>query len=424
MYSHGMKKIVKILNISTSDLNGGAARAAYRIHKSLLEYDVNVEMLVQRKISNDSSVHVQKGKTTKLISLIRPNLEKIPIQLYKKRSTDIFSTGLLPHNLLKEIMAIKPDLVHLHWVNSGFLSIKTISAIEQPIVWTLHDMWPFTGGCHYSDYCNKYKERCYECPKLGSKSNNDLSTYIFRKKIKLFNNKNITIVTPSKWLQNCAQESMLFRNKNIIRIPYPIDLNIFKPLDTKIARELFNIPQNKKVVLFGALGSTKDPRKGYKYLKSALNILEKSPGADNLYFVVFGGQNDSENEGHRNNIQYIDTLYDEYSLAMLYSAADIFVAPSREDNLPQTVLESLACGTPVVAFNIGGMPDMIEHKFTGFLAKPFSEHDISSGILWLLSDNERLNEIKKNSRRKVCNEYSPNIIANEYINLYKQVLCI
>ncbi|MBQ0725147.1 MAG: glycosyltransferase family 4 protein [Cycloclasticus sp.] len=410
---------MKVLLVNSSDINGGAARAAYRLHQALLNSGVDSQMFVDTKLSDDHRVIGQDSNIKKGIALLRRMLDRLPISFYKNRSSTYFSPNWVPFSgLVERINTINPDVVHLHWVNKAMLSISDIAVIKAPIVWSLHDMWAFTGGCHYDEECGAYEQSCGTCKVLGSIKPNDLSRKIFKKKLNAYaKNKNLTVVVLSKWLAVCASKSMLFKNKEVVCLPNPIDTSVYLPLDKCIAREILGLPLDKKLILFGAMGATSDPRKGFKELCEALLQLK---GQD-IELVVFGSSQPKVSEGFKFNTHYLGQLHDDVTLRALYSAANVMVVPSRQENLSNAIMESLACGTPVVGFDIGGNGDMIEHQKNGYLTKPFDTADLTVGIEWVLNA-PNYEELSTNARNKVLNEFDSEIVAKQYIELYRSVL--
>jgi glycosyltransferase involved in cell wall biosynthesis len=361
---------VKVLILSSSDILGGAARSAYRLYKGLGELGIEKQMLVQRKFSDDKTVMGPGNSFGKGIALIRPYLDRLPLCLYRKRSEIIFSPSLLPDFLLKKISYINPDIVHLHWICDGFIKIESLKRIKVPLIWTLHDSWAFTGGCHIPFDCTRYQESCGKCPNLGSTHFRDISRLTWYRKKRSWKNLDITVVTPSRWLAECALSSSLFHNARVKVIPNGIALSRFRPIEKKIARDLLSLPMDRKFILFGALSSTSDVTKGFHFLLPAMQELSKN-NATNTELIVFGSSEPYNAPEFPLKVHYLGVLSDEIAIALLYSAADVFVLPSLQENLPNTILEAMACGTPAVAFNIGGIPDLIEHEYNGYLARPF-----------------------------------------------------
>lgn len=407
---------MKILILNTHSHSGGAARAAKRLHKSLLASGIDSKMLVLWKESDDPTIipviSEKKAFIAKMFKAVRRIFNRIP-------ETTIFSTnGFLIKSVLSKIDEINPDVVHLHWVNEGFLNIKTLSKIKQPIVWTLHDMYPFTGGCHYDEGCGLYKERCQECKILTS--NTKLGHRQWKWKEKQFSNiPNLTIIGLSRWLQQCSKESSLFQTRDTVNLPNPIDTSIFAPYSKREARKLLNLPLDKKLVLFGAMLSTSDPRKGFAELATALKLVEIS----NMEAVIFGSSEPSTPPDFGCKARYLGHLHDDITLRLLYSAADVMVVPSLQEVFGQTITESFACGTLVVAFNSTGPKDIIDHKENGYLAEPYSPEDLARGIEWGLNlSEEEYRTVSQNARIKVLRYFDSELVAKQYIELYKKIL--
>ena len=413
---------IKPLILNTYDIEGGAARAAYRLHKGLQSIGIDSQMLVQTKSSDDRTVIGPQTKLQKGLGKIKPTLDSSLLQLYPKRRNVIFSPAILPNNIATKVTSMNPDVIHLHWVVSGFLCPRTLKQFNKPLIWTLHDMWAFTGGCHYNEECSRYRESCGKCPVLGSSKNWDLSRWIWKRKHKAWNDLEFTVVAPSRWLGDCAKASSLFRNMQVRVIPNGLDLSIFKPFDKHIARELLSLPQDKKLILFGSMNSTSDKRKGFQYLKPALRSIADNGWRNKAELVIFGSSEPLNPPKLGLKMHYLGHLPGDIALALLYAAADVMVAPSTQENLANTIIESLSCGTPCVTFGIGGMPDMIEHKRTGYLAQPFDVEDLAKGIVWVIEDEKRWRTLSHQARQKVEDEFAIESVAQRYAELYMEVL--
>jgi len=410
---------MKILIVNTSDIQGGAARAAYRLHKALIANNIDSQMLVQNKAGDDFSVIGSTTKTQKLLDRINPFIDIIPSRSYKNRSKALFSSSWFSFsNVVDRINKIDPDIVHLHWVCRGMIKVEDLARIKAPIIWSLHDMWAFTGGCHYNEGCNAYEKKCGNCKVLASDKNKDLSSKTFKRKQKTFKQKqDITIVGLSRWLNDASKNSALLRNYEHINLPNPIDTQIFKPFDKRKSRELWGLPINKKLILFGAIGATSDPRKGFTELCTALDEVS----TDEVEFVVFGSSAPANPTNIDYKTHYVGCLSDDISLVTLYSAVDVMVVPSLQENLSNAIMESLACGTPVVGFDIGGNSDLIEPEKNGYLAQPFESSSLKYGIDWVLN-NANYEELCRHARDKVLHEFDSVMVAKKYVELYKQVL--
>lgn len=411
---------MKIVIVSTSDNFGGAARAAYRLHKSLLAKGVESKMLVQVKQNDDYTVEVySKSFYQKIIAKLKPALDLLFLRFYRNRDKMLFSPSAIRfNNVVEQINALMPDVVHLHWICDGMIKIEDLAQIKAPIVWTLHDNWAFTGGCHIMWDCKKYKTNCGACPRLGSDNEKDLSRKVYNRKQKTFSKlPNMIIVALSKWLENSANESSLFSNHKVVNLPNPIDTNVFKPFDKQQARELWNLPYNKKLVLFGAMSATSDINKGYKELLESLKLLTDD---GNIEFVIFGSSEPKEKQPFKMTTHYLGHLNDDVSLVTLYSAADVMIVPSLQEAFGQTASESMACGTPVVAFGHTGLLDIVEHKKTGYLARPFEIEDLAKGIEWVLNAPD-YNEFSKEGRDKIVKFFDSSVVADKYIELYNEI---
>jgi len=414
-----------VLHLNKTDLQGGAARAAYRLHLGLKSISVDSKMLVDDKISDDPSVHGLVGKINKIWHRALPFINEIPLKFYNWEGTP-FYTGCVGRNIARDELLKLTDVINLHWVSAGFLSIRNISRLAKlgkPIVWTLHDMWAFTGGCHYSGECERYVNFCGSCPQLNSDKDDDITRRIWARKERAYKGLNLTIVTPSKWLAECVKKSSLLSDVRVEVVPYGLNINIFKPINKSTARNIFNLPENKKIILFGAIRSTSDKRKGFSFLHKAVNYLnEIITNPKDYYLLVFGASHPENNEPFPFEVNYAGSFSDDASLALLYSCADVFIAPSLEDNLPNTVIESLACGTPVVAFNVGGMPDMIDHRKNGYLAKYKDVEDLSRGINWILDNEKHRQKLAEAAHDKAIREYLLEVQARRYVELYEELL--
>lgn len=410
---------MNVLIVNTQDIEGGAARAAYRLHQGLLAEGLNSQMLVQSKSSDDFTVRGPSSKIQKALGKIRPTLDALKVRFYKNRTQTLFSASWLPFSLIVDrINEINPDIVHLHWIAGGMIRIEDLAKINAPIVWSLHDMWAFTGGCHYDEKCGAYQEQCGSCPILGSRKENDLSRKVWKRKMHTFSKlKNLNIIGLSKWLTNCAKQSSLFEETPVYNLPNPINTVTFSPFNKQAARALLNLPLEKKLVLFGALGATSDPRKGFKELSEALMGLD----SENTELVVFGSRQPKIPQGFKQKTHYLGRLHDDISLRALYSAADVMVVPSLQEAFGQTASESMACGTPVVAFGATGLLDIVHHQKTGYLAKPFEIEDLANGIDWVINA-PNYDELCRNARHKVLKEFDSKVVSKKYIELYEKVL--
>lgn len=378
-----MKKIVQLQYRSSS-----AGDFAKRLHNEFEHLGISSTTVSLYSDVAGSDIQLNLGKKERLIARLDNRAHEYMMR-NANENFGLFSYPLLGTNVAKLAQVQEADVIYLHWVLMGFMNlnhIEQLAKLGKPIVVIMHDMWYLTGGCHYSFDCDKYKNKCHNCQVFQGEKDRDLSTRGFEHKMKFFKKyNNLHFVSPSKWLYECAQESALTKDKPLYHIPNVLDRSRFKPVDKKVAKEILNIGQEEKVILFGAVSVT-SPYKGWSYLKSALQSLYQQEHPENTTVVVFGSSN---NQAMADSIpfktRFLGRLHDEYTVALAYNAADVFVAPSLADNLPYTIFESLGCGTPVVAFHTGGIPDLIQHRINGYLARYKDSEDIAEGIQYCLT---------------------------------------
>ena len=412
-------QILKVVHLVSGDLNGGAARGAYWLHCAQKELGIESTILTDDTSDRyDSSVVcVAPGFFKRAVTVFYRKLFKLPLKFYRKRPDIIFNTGFDGADIINNKAYREADIVHLHWIN-GLASLNTIRKIDKPVVWTLRDMWPFTGGCHYSMGCTQYETGCGSCPQLASGNKMDLSRYVINRKKSSFP-KHMKIVGISNWISDCARKSLVLRGFNVTTISNNINTDVFYPIDKEVARRALNVPENKKIVLVGAQ-KIQNFYKGFDLLLKAMSVLKDR---DDIHVVVFG-QNSSqviENEGTK--YTYLGVLNDNISLRLAYSAADVFVAPSRMEAFGKTLAESMACGTPVVAFNATGPKDIIEHKRTGYKAGLLDVDALADGIVWALGlDDKEENEVRNQCRRRAVELFDSRVSARNYIELYSSII--
>lgn len=406
-------KSMKVLMLSFSDIEGGAARAAYRIHTCLRGAGVDSQLLVQRKISGAWTVRSPETKIQKTLSVVRSQLSGWLCCSLRAAPPVLHSPAIFPSRLVKYINTSDVDVVHLHWVQGEMLSIADIGRIKKPVVWTLHDMWAFCGAEHYTDG-ERWREGYSISNRPDHETGFDLNRWTWRRKRSHWT-KPIHIVTPSRWLGECVQQSVLMKDWPRSVVPNPIDTDKWAPVEQNKARSLLGIPHNVPLLLFGAMGGGGDLRKGFDLLIEALDHLRGK--VCGLRLVVFGQEPPRQPPNLGFPVHYAGILHDDLSLRVLYSAADVFLLPSRLDNLPNTGVEALASGTPVVAFDTGGLSDIVDHKQNGYLACPFKAQSYADGILWCLK-NVKSCDLRNKARDKALNRFSSQVIAKQYKQIY------
>ena len=418
---------MKVTLINTADNGGGAAVACKRLLKALQD-EMNVKMLVQsKKTKNSAIITTVINKIDFWLAQIHFLWERVPFVAFYEKDKSVrfaFSTANAGTDISGNQSILEADILHLHWINHGFLSIKNIERIFQsnkPIVWTLHDMWAFTGGCHYAGGCDYFMEHCGNCKFLRSPANDDISRkgWLLKQAIYLQNNK-MVLVACSNWMAQMAKKSSLLQGFRIEVIPNPIDTDLYKPLNRKDLRTKWGVSADAKIVLFGA-ANINDKRKGITYLIQALHILKNDISqAKNIQIVLFGKNNSLDISNLPYPAKSLPVITSEQDLIEIYNLADVFVLPSLEDNLPNMVMEALSCGIPVVAFNQGGIPEMVDHQKNGFIAHHKSAEDFAKGINWVLNISDE--SIKINARQKVLDNYSENLVVEKYTEVYRSML--
>lgn len=414
---------MKILHLNDSDLDGGAAKAAYRLHQGLQTAGHQSHLLVRTKASANSSVLKQKNIATKL----GPSISSLPLMLSKHRPiaqfSPQFSLPWMSNQALRCMQASTPDIVHLHWICNGYLAIESLRHFQQPLIWTLHDMWPLTGGCHYSQQCTRYTQTCGGCPLLNSTNPSDLSYSILQRKAKAWQPLNLTLIAPSQWIASCAQQSALFRRSRITIIPHGLDTTVYKPLDQAFARQVLNLPRHRPLILFGASsGVTTDARKGFEHLQAALKIIKTTGQCPQAEVIIFGISKPAQPLDTELPTHYLGKLHDDSTLALVYAAADVMVVPSQQETFGQTAAEALACGTPVAAFDVTGLKDVVDHQQDGYLARPFDNKDLARGIVWILKELDRYDQLRANARQKAVKEFSLSLQAERHCELYEALI--
>lgn len=414
---------MKILYLSTFDNKGGAAKGAYRLHRGFLSHNINSTMFVAKKFSDDPSVMCQSYKKH-LWWRTRLKISKNILKLQKSDNPISHSVNLIPSGNLSVINKFSADIVQLHWIGNDFISISEIAKISSPIVWRLADQWAFSGAEHYEllDRSVRYQEGYLSSNRSINHKGIDIDRLVWKNKMKFFHKKPMTIITGSHWLANCVRESQILGNHRVEAIPSGIDISIFKPLDKEFARKALNLPRDKRLILFGAVSATKDPRKGFHHLMATLKLLAEQSKSEDVELVIFGAKESEQVQIPHFKAHYFPHIYDELTLSLFYSASDVFVAPSSQDNLPFSVMEAMACGCPCVAFNIGGLPDLIDHNVNGFLAQPFSHEDLMNGIFTILDDESKILSWGRSARLKAESEYDVNIQVERYIKIYNEIL--
>lgn len=424
-----MAKELSVLSVSTSDLSGGAARAAYRIHKGVRLIGVDSHMFVKEKISNDDTIiplhnYLPKTFFYKPLNYISTKIKnKIQQHNWSKytKCEDVYMSDLRSIPIHGALQKLDYDILQLHWIGLRFLDLKELKKIKKPIIWTLHDCWGFTGICHSFYNCEQYKYSCGNCPFLNSKRSNDLSRIIWKQKKKIYENLNLHIVCPSKWLADCVKTSSLLKDFPVSVIPNCLDTDVFTTNDKIKSCEHIKLNPSKRRILFGAMQLTNDKIKGFDKFLHAISFLEKKIDCTNLELLFFGAN--SEKIDIETNIPFscLGYLSKDKDIVDTYNASHVMVVPSYYEVFGQTASEAMACGVPVVAFNCSGIKEVVDHKITGYLAEPYDAEDLANGIIWCL-ENNKTGELSSNARKKVLENYTLEKVAENYVELFKSLV--
>lgn len=414
---------MNVVLVNQTDIFGGAARAANRLHRTLQTKSVHSSMLVRVRSGDDETIHVAKQDfLLRLCNTVKERISSRRWEGFTASEQFFHSTANFSCGMLEALQIVPHDIVHLHWLGSDTLTIEEIGQIKKPIIWTLHDMWAFCGAEHFThgDSGARFRVGYYKDNRPNSETGPDMNRWVWERKRKAWVVP-MTIVCPSQWLAECAKDSALFSGWPVHCIPNPLDIQRWRPHSKVHSRELLGLSGDGQIILFGADGGEKDLRKGGDLLRNALITLHKN-GVRNLQLVIFGQSAPKVQSEFPFPVTYLGRLHDDVSLVAAYSAADVMIVPSRQENLPQTAIEAHACGIPVVAFNIGGLPDIIEHQKTGYVARPFEIVDLADGIAWVLADEQRLRVLGATARESAVRKYAEPVIAKAYCELYEQVL--
>jgi glycosyltransferase involved in cell wall biosynthesis len=408
---------MKLLHLAYADGGGGAFKAAHRIHRGLRAMGIDSSMLVSKRVTNDPHVADAGSPGGRVWAQLATYLDVLPLRLSRAPRDDFFSLGWVGTGAARKARKRAPDLVQLHWICAGFMRIEELAALRVPLVWRLADMWAFAGAAHYVGDDTRYIDGYTPRSRPSGERGPDLNRWVWeRKRRALARVKDLTIVTPSRWLARCASQSVLLRDRRVEVIPTGQDTSVYRPIPRRVAREILRLPQEAKLVMAASMGIG-EKRKGVALLLQALESLR-----DRQYRLLLLGDRPSTESRLPVEAHWLGRLNDDISLALAYSAADVFVAPSTEENLANTVIEAMACGIPCVAFDIGGMPDIIRPGINGYLATPFSIDELARGIVAVLESGSAYERISGEARNTVVTEFSEELQARRFASLYEDVL--
>lgn len=422
---------IRVLSVCTTDDSGGAAKAAYRIHRAVQAFGVNSRMFVKIKETNDPDIialqsFIPTSPFYRSFDILRTKVQNKWQHFVWGRYPDrepYFMSDLRSTDIHAALRHLDYDILHLHWINLRFLPLKELPQ-DKPIVWTLHDSWPFCGICHFFLNCDRYKDECGCCPMLHSYKRNDLSHRVWKEKNSIYQRLNLHIVTPSKWLADCVRESGLLKRFPVKVIPNGLDTSIFRPDCVSVLHpavlSFLKSQEGKSIVVFGAVGATTDRLKGVEKLVEAFQVLHDENKTHDLALVVFGSNKPIKGLPSEISVHYTGYLHSTDEIVSLYNIASVVVVPSFSEVFGQVASESLACGTPVVAFRCTGIQEVVNNR-CGYLADPYDAKDFAYGIRWCIENNKdgRLSHI---ARQRVLDNYTTIGIGKQYAELYSDVM--
>lgn len=417
---------MRALLLSHSNGGGGAGRAAERLRLALTASGIETSMHVDFKHGTDSRVFRNRGPLADLARRARISVEEVPAVLAQHPRPRLFSPGLTSAISARRIDSLRPDIVNVHWTNFGYLSIRELGRIQSPMAWTLHDMWALTGGLNYTSDGPEARWRTGYADTLPEQSSVrwDVEKWVWKRKMSNWQHP-IHLITPSTWLARLASESPLLSDWPVRVLPNALDVETYRPLDRSLARAHFGIETDVPLVLFTLTTDLDDPRKGWDLLKQSLLRLvsDDESLATPFEIAVIGHSHAPEDwDASLPRTHWLGRIHDEAQMALAYNVADVAVVPSRQDNLPQTATEAQACGVPVVAFEIGGLTDIVEDTVTGFIANAFDIAELASRISILLRDRPRRLAMGEASAIRARALWSPDTVAAAHTELFDEII--
>jgi len=420
--------MLKVVHLNTYDGNGGAGRACLRLNRALLQQNIDSKVIVHYKFGHNEQIGTfNKNFIEKAIAAASIIIERILAKnILKPMKRTPFSFTWFGRSVIDHPDVQQADIIHLHWINHSFLNPKHLAELAQlnkPVVWTFHDSNAFTGGCHVRYTCDHFQRQCGYCPLLKHSDADDYSHRIWKQKKEAYEQLKFSVIAPSSWMLKSVLSSSLMQNRSVLQLPNTLETDIFIPQKKDEVRDQLGLPKDKFIFLTGFMPSRKDLHKGTSYLLESLELLKERLGvkADEVELVVFGNRDTKGMPEMPFKTTFLGTISNDEKLSACYAAADAFLIPSLEDNLPYTVMESLSCGTPVIAFTTGGIPDMVKHEQNGYLAEYRSSVSFADGMEWVLNHPDK-QQLQQEARKVIMDSFAEPVIAQKHIGLYKQIL--
>ncbi len=415
---------MKVLLLNTNDSGGGAALAARRLLRGLRQSSVHASLMVQNRTTDEDGIPSFGLSQNPRYGRMRQILDNIALRAYPQRERAPFSVSWLPDGKARLVRAYAPDIINLHWVTGAMFRIESLAEMGRPVVWSLHDAWPFTGGCHLPGYndCRRFQEKCGHCPVLRSSTDGDLSHRVWRRKQKTWQKLRMVVVTPSRWLAEQSASSSLLGDRRIEVIPNALDTKMFSPMEKSVARQSLGLPLDTRIILFPVFNSPMEARyKGQDLLFEALRCINASKQEPRPIYAFFGSQVPSFTPDIGAPSINLGRLQSDHALVTAYSAADLFLLGSRSETMSYLIAESMSCGTPVVAFAVGGIPDLVTPCRNGVLIPPFDTIAFGQEVLKLLNHQDRLSAFSSQARQSMVEHLDSQSVARRYYELFESI---
>lgn len=408
--------IARLAVVAESDGPGGAGRSARELHMSFQQRGMRSRMFLSRRTTDQSNA----WSAPRGMARARAKAEYEVVEMAARERGAWFSAALLPDLKWLRVRAYQPDVVSLHWINAGHIGVETLSLMPRPVVWTLHDMWPLTGGCHVNGDCTRYQQACGHCPALGSSASRDLSRLTFRRKELAWRRLQPTFVVAASWMQQAVERSSLFSDAPIVTIPRPIDTATFSPESRRAARARLGLPQRAKILAAGAHGFLTDHNKGWTLLRSALEALP--PQDHQVVLLLFGVSTDAPTRVGPVTVRSRGVIEDPAAMSVVYNAADLVVMPSKQEAFGRVGAEAMSCGTPVIAFGSPGPGEMVENGMTGFVVRAHDAGALREGIALALDRWDDVEKMREPCRQQALSNYSSEIVAARYEQVFRSAI--
>lgn len=411
---------MRVLHLCYSDGGGGATIGARRSHQAMVAQGLESRLVVVEKTTDDPQVIELPRKPLRRMLALRAG--QLVGMLQRSGNDSIHSYNVMPMGTASVLNAMDADIIQMHWIAADTISIGELPQLNKPVVWKLPDMWGFSATEHYLKPGDpeRFEEGYRASNRPAHQWGVDVDRWVWAYKKRAWRDFSMGIVAPSAWMADCAERSALFGGYPIRHILNPLDTALYKPGDPQEARRHFDLPPDKSLIMFGAVKATSDRRKGFHHLQSALSHLETHLDPAKVSLIVLGADGPQPDRIAGFEVRYLGTTHDEHRIVAAYNSADALVLPCEMDNLPNVIKEAMCCGVPCAAFDVGGVPDMLDHQETGYLAKPYDAQDLAKGIGWAVSAVSAA--LRAKIRQSALEKFSPDKVVPQYVQFYREIL--